>query len=275
MLKVSVIVPAYNSELYLAEALDSVIAQTFTDWECIIVDDGSTDGTLAVAQSYSTKDSRIKVFHQANQGPSVARNNAIAHSTGEYIVPVDADDKIAPTYFEEALSWFHQHPETTLVYGLVQLFGDVNYLCEMDEYKYENFIWYNSIISSAMFRRKDFDKTKGYDPNMKLGYEDWDLWLSILNSNSIVHRIEKVLYFYRQHSVSRNRLADEKQEILYRQLYSNHKEVYAPYIADIISLKRETDSLKRQYDYNNHILSTKAYKIGKILLTPFRLLSRK
>lgn len=98
---VSIVIPAYNAEKYLGRCLDSVRAQTLGGWECIVVNDGSTDGSQAVAEGYAARDSRIRVIAQANAGPSAARNRGTAVVTGQYITYIDADDTIVPTYLED------------------------------------------------------------------------------------------------------------------------------------------------------------------------------
>ena len=98
--KVSVIVPVYNVELYLEACLESIIGQTFKDIEIILVNDGSTDGSLGIMTSYASKDSRIRVLNQANRGVSVARNTGLEHASGEYILFVDSDDTILPNAIE-------------------------------------------------------------------------------------------------------------------------------------------------------------------------------
>lgn len=98
---ISAIVPVYNTEKYVAHCIDSIIAQTFSDWELILVDDGSKDGSLEVLKAYEKKDSRIKVIHQENTGPGLARNRGIKEATGTYIVFVDSDDIINTNYFEQ------------------------------------------------------------------------------------------------------------------------------------------------------------------------------
>ena len=89
----SVLMPAYNREKYVSQAIDSVLSQVFTDYELFVIDDGSTDKTLRVLESYRT---RIKVLRQANQGPEVARNKAAALARGEYLVLLDSDDVFLP-----------------------------------------------------------------------------------------------------------------------------------------------------------------------------------
>lgn len=95
-MKFSVIVPVYNVERYLRECLDSLIAQTFADWEAICVDDGSTDGSAAILDEYAARDSRIKVLRQENSGVSAARNRGLEVAKGEYLWFVDGDDIVAP-----------------------------------------------------------------------------------------------------------------------------------------------------------------------------------
>lgn len=102
MPKISVLIPAYNVELYLRECIDSVLNQTMQDFEIICIDDASTDGTRNILEDYQKKDSRIKVFcHEKNKGQSSGRNDALAHATGDYVYMLDADDRIVPEAFEE------------------------------------------------------------------------------------------------------------------------------------------------------------------------------
>ena len=100
---VSVVVPCYNHAEYLNESVASVVAQTFQNWECIIVDDGSTDDTESVARQLSQEDTRIKYLHKTNGGLADARNKGIEAAKGEFILPLDADDKISSNYMEAAL----------------------------------------------------------------------------------------------------------------------------------------------------------------------------
>ena len=92
----SIIIPVYNVAPYLRECLDSVLAQTFTDWEAICVDDGSTDGSGAILDEYAAKDNRFRVIHQQNAGVSVARNTALSRIRGEWFLFLDGDDRLRP-----------------------------------------------------------------------------------------------------------------------------------------------------------------------------------
>ena len=101
--KVSVITPAYNASRLIRETIESVIAQTYTDWEMIIVDDGSKDNTAEIVRSYAEKDSRIILIQQQNGGSSSARNNGLRHATGRYIALLDADDLWDSNFLEEMI----------------------------------------------------------------------------------------------------------------------------------------------------------------------------
>ncbi|MDE6394665.1 MAG: glycosyltransferase, partial [Duncaniella sp.] len=93
---ISVIIPAYNAQAYLRECLESVLAQSFSDWEVIVVDDGSTDSTAAIAQSFSARDSRVRVLSTVNRGVSAARNAALGMARGEWVTFLDSDDLLPP-----------------------------------------------------------------------------------------------------------------------------------------------------------------------------------
>ena len=110
---VSVIVPIYNAQKYLSRCLDSILAQTYSNIEIILVDDGSTDNSFQIANSYTAKDSRIKLVHQENAKQSAARNHGIRLATGKYICFIDDDDEVAPDFIEKLLQPFNQ-PDTAL-----------------------------------------------------------------------------------------------------------------------------------------------------------------
>ena len=100
-MKISVIVPVYNAEKYLEKCIESVLAQTYPNWELILVDDGSKDGSADIVDGYAARDTRIMAIHQENAGPGMARNKGIRVAHGEYIVFLDSDDVIKPDYFEK------------------------------------------------------------------------------------------------------------------------------------------------------------------------------
>ena len=101
---VSVIIPVYNTASYLPACLDSILSQTFADFELLVVDDGSTDASPAICDDYAGRNARVKVFHQTNAGVSAARNLALSHASGKWVCFVDSDDTVLPGYLEEMVS---------------------------------------------------------------------------------------------------------------------------------------------------------------------------
>jgi glycosyltransferase involved in cell wall biosynthesis len=121
---VSIIIPCYRQAEYLGEALDSVLAQTYPHWEAIVVNDASPDNTKEIAMGYASKDVRITLLNlEQNTGLPNARNSGIKATKGVFILPLDADDKIAPTYLEKSLQVFSENPLVKVVYTDVQCFG--------------------------------------------------------------------------------------------------------------------------------------------------------
>lgn len=270
--KVSIIVPCYKQAEYLSEALDSVCDQDYANWECIIVNDGSPDNTEDIAKQYIKKDSRFIYISKNNGGLASARNNGIENSKGEYILPLDADDRIEPTYLKKAVEMFVQHPELKLVYCKADKFGMVNEPWDLEEFSYNRFIWNNCIFCSALYKRVDYNKTCGYNPNMRYGYEDWDFWLSLIHEGDIVFRLDEVLFHYRVKQVSMTTgLLGNVNETMLIQLCKNHPSIYSNYQERVIIYQQR---IQIQQKAINSIQSSHAYRIGKAILRPFLWIKR-
>lgn len=260
--KVSIIVPCYKQADYISETLDSVLAQTYSNWECIIVNDGSPDNTEDIANRYLEKDNRFKYVFQTNKGLASARNVGIENSVGEYILPLDSDDKIAPSYVEKTIHHFEEYPETKLVYCKADRFGEENCHWNLEPYVYERFIWRNCIFCTAMYKRKDYDNTNGYNPNMVHGYEDWDFWLQLLTPEDKVFCIDEILFFYRTKKSSMIKTNSLNIKESHAQIFKNHPEIYEKYAQDIISIQNDLMYYKELYA---SISSSTLYRIGKKL----------
>ena len=265
-LLVSIIIPCYNKAQYLGETLESVAAQTYHDIEVIVVDDGSPDNTQAVVEAWQKQMPNLHYLHQENQGPSAARNNGIRASHGEYVMALDADDTLSPTYVEKCAGYLISHPDTKLVYSRADMFGTTNGDWLLPEYNHYDLLWQNMINYCAMYRRSDFDSTLGYNTNMVKGLEDWDFWLTFLQPEDKVHRIDEVLFHWRTQPISRTTDAEEHEHELMRQIYLNHKDLYEPYLQDIIYFHEKWKVTERQFEQAR---SSKAYKLGKMLVRPF------
>ena len=135
---VSIIIPCYNQAKYLSETLDSVLNQTYQDWECIIINDGSSDNTEDIAKKYCANDSRFFYIYQDNQGVVAARNNAISQSHGKYILPLDGDDIIHKRYLEVAVKVIERDPKLKLVCCECEYIGEKTGRINLPKYSLEN-----------------------------------------------------------------------------------------------------------------------------------------
>ena len=253
MTLISVIVPCYNQAQYLDECLQSVLDQTYTDWECIIVNDGSPDNTEEVAKKWVEKDPRFKYLYKENGGLSSARNAGIEIAEGEWILPLDADDKIGESYLELAEKEFGKG--YTIIYCEAEFFGVNNMLWNLPNYSYERILSGNIIFCSSFFQKKDWSKAKGYDLNLRNGREDWDFWLSILQQNSSVKKLQYIGFQYRRKEISMD------TEINKNELTLNKTEnyIYKKHLSKYLDLNE--NAIK-----NYSILKNKSSKYDEIIL---------
>lgn len=240
--------PAYQQAEYIREAIDSVLAQTYSDWELIIVDDGSPDNVADVVRPYVRKDSRIRFLHTENFGLSGARNNAIRESKGEYILPLDADDMIHKDYIRLAIRRFQDYPETRLVYCKWKFFGSNSNTPRIEYHGYEELLKGNSIFCSALYRRSDFDRVGGYDEDFKSGYEDWEFWIRLLDDDAAVYQIPRPLFLYRQKpgSMAPTKATQEKLDRCYDQIYRKHIDLYRSRFGTPLGVLNEYGYLRRR-----------------------------
>ncbi len=207
--KVSVFIPTYNYGHFLGEAMQSVLDQTFQDWELIIVDDGSTDNTAEVVASF--KDPRIRYVYQQNRGNPAARNTALKLARGEYIACLDADDVWFPEKLEKQVAQLDGLPPTVgLVYSDLYLFNDedgtiirrfLQGRCPprgrvLTQLLPEESAFIHDTV--ALIRREVFDRVGFYDEGL-LRYQDWEMWVRIANAYD-VEALDEPLGRSRRHS---------------------------------------------------------------------------
>lgn len=194
---ISIIVPCYNQSKYLDEALQSVLDQSYENWECIIVNDGSPDNTGEIAENWCGKDKRFKYLYKDNGGLSSARNYGIENSLGEFILPLDADDKIGSTYALSSMRAFQEEPNLKLVYCKGEKFGEEVGSWSLPTFSIFNLARKNMIFCSAFFRKQEWLRVGGYDTNLIYGLEDWEFWIAILKNGGGVKCLEEVGFYYR------------------------------------------------------------------------------
>ncbi|MBP3221664.1 MAG: glycosyltransferase family 2 protein [Neisseriaceae bacterium] len=233
MKKVSVIIPCHNHAKYVGETIDSVLNQTYQNIEIIVVNDASTDNSSEVIQKYVDKYPKIIfIDEKENIGVIEVRNKAISMAQGDYILPLDADDKIHATYIEKAVNILENNSQIGVVYAKACFFGEKEGIWELANFNKENILLYNMVFVTSLFRKEDFLHVGAYNKNMYGGYEDWDLWLSFVEHNFDFYQIDEVLFYYRIHQQSRNLDAKKKEDHLYQTIINNHRKLYADFFYD-------------------------------------------
>lgn len=227
---VSVVIPCYEQAEYLNEAVASVVSQTFVDWELIIVDDGSPDDTALVAGGLITKypERRIRLIRQSNAGLAEARNAGIASARGRYILPLDADDVIAPSLLEETVAVLDHESEPAIVYTDRQNFGAAEDLFHAGRFDTDSLTEWDTLSYCSLYRREVWHAVGGYNPNMTWGYEDWDFWLGCLEHGYQARHIPRPLFLYRVRPSSMTSSAMQHDRQLRRQMRLNHAALYSP-----------------------------------------------
>ena len=253
-IKVSVVIPCYNHGKFLEEAIKSALRSTFKDYEIIILNDGSTDPlTLEVFKEIEDKfenEERVKVIHQDNLGLADARNNAIMMSKGEYILPLDADNRIRPDYLSKAVEILDNNPEIGVVYAYAKIFGDEDPYAKSfggkkDVRKFQVFdgktlLVNNFIDACSVLRKKAWEECNGYDPDMGImGYEDWDLWIGAMEKGWKFHLIKEVLFDYyidRNSMISGCNIPENRRHLI-KYICKKHKDSYIKNLEHVIAEK--------------------------------------
>ena len=225
--RVSVVIPCYNYARYLPEAVASVLAQTFTHFEIVIVDDGSTDDSLAVAKRLAAAHpDRIRVIAQPNAGqPAISRNRGIAEARGAYVLCLDADDKIAPTMLERCVALLETRSEIAIAYTDRRDFDGVDAIVQAGDYDFSRLRFANHISYCALFRRAAWEAVGGYRTNVK-GCEDWDLWVAAGARGYFGARIPEPLFWYRRHDTGVYQEALQHFAERQLQIVLNNREAY-------------------------------------------------
>ena len=261
--KVSIIIPCFNQGKYIKEAIESALNQTYKNIEIVCVNDGSSDNSSEIIKEMVDKYKNIIFFDlEENQGVINARNMAIDASCGEYILPLDADDKIEPTYIEKAVEILNNKPEIGIVYCKARFFGRNNNEWHLPEFNLDDFLYDNCIFNCALFRKTDFYRAGKYKENMKDGCEDWDLWLSFIELDLKPYKIDEFLFNYRKDGISRaNHVA--KNNEWKKELFKNHLDLYLcnkNFMKQILCNKNFIKQI-----YTNYDKATKKYKKYKKL----------
>lgn len=193
----TIITPCYNSEATLEATLQSVLDQNFSDWEVIIVNDGSTDGTEQIAIKWTEKDQRFKYFAKKNEGLGKARNYGIEKAQGTYILPLDSDNLIEKDFCRKAIKIFKNNSNIDVIHGYAEYFGERQGLWKIDDFDLQKMLIHNYIDACAIFKKQIWEKAGGYDENMPhQGHEDWEFWISLSSQKAVFFNLHEVTFKY-------------------------------------------------------------------------------
>ena len=228
---ISIIIPCYNHAQFLREAVESVIAQTYTNFEIIIVNDGSPDDTNIIAHSLINEYPKhcIMLLEKANGGLSSARNYGISSSKGSYILTLDADDKIHPEMLQKCYALLNNNTDLYVAYTDYQYFGDADNIVANPEYDFQILCTLKNLHpTTALYRKKAWIDTGGYNTNMIWGIEDWDFWINCGKRGYVGKRIPEILFYYRAKLTQDSMLKTTNKFIkkLNARMFLNHQEIY-------------------------------------------------
>jgi hypothetical protein len=237
MPKVTAVIPCFNHGRFIDQSVDSILNQTFQDFEILVVNDGSTD-PFTVDKLHNLNKPKTKVLHKANGHLSSARNAGIRAATSDYILCLDSDDHFAPTFLEKALPAMESSPDIGIVTCIVQFFGVSDHVWNPAGGDVTNFLNGNECPSSMLLRKRAWSETGGYDETMKKGYEDWNFYIGLTKRGWRIHTLQEPLLYYRTQATSMVMESDKIRPELIRRLVLNHKDIFQQYI-DYVILKKE------------------------------------
>lgn len=269
---VSIIVPCFDQAQYLDEALESVLHQSYINWECIIVNDGSPDDTESVVKKWLKKDNRFKYCFQENLGVSAARNHGITIANGEFILPLDADDILGDSYITLAIDAFQKANNLKVVYCKAEKFGNEKGEWILQSFSLFNLSMKNMIFCSALYKKSEWERIGGYDINMIEGLEDWEFWIALLKDGGEVKCLDCLGFYYRVKDVSRQKGFDNNMYVsAVNYLCVKHAAFFVKHHGNSIWLYRENVILKK---FHKKVITNVFYKLYKLPIVLYKKLKK-
>lgn len=236
---VSVIVPCYNGGRFIDQLEATLAAQTFRDFETIVVDDGSRDDTAARLDRLPPS---VRVIHQANQGPGAARNTAIRAARADLILALDCDDQLDATYLEETVAAMRAAPENVGFLFTHERMTGLRHGIEPRYFKLFDQLFINRVPSCLMFRKEAWRAAGGYDESMREGYEDWEFTIAMAAAGYRAIEIPKALFTYRVSDEGLLlRMSSKMHAELWRRMRRKHRDLYS--LPSVMSLWWQTRHL--------------------------------
>ena len=226
--EVSIVIPCHNYGAYLGECLDSVLQQTFTAWEAIVIDDGSTDSSLEVAKSYERAhpEHSIRVFTQERHGIVQPRNRGVTLAKGEFILALDADDVLSQYFLENTVRALRDDPALGYVSTKTLFFGSINSIWPSGQFVPWHTVVTNQQTNTTLYRKKMWRDIGGYDPRMNQGYVDWEFWIRATAKGWTGRQLDLPLFYYRRKEQSVVTRAKARDVQIKKQIVELHPELY-------------------------------------------------
>ena len=234
---VSVIIPCYNQGQFIEQALFSVEKSLNRNYEIIIVNDGSDD-SLTIRKLDKLRDRGYNIIDQENKGLANARNRGIMEARGEYILPLDADNKIDPLYIMRAIDFFDENKDLGVVYSNCRVFGDSSGFRMLKDFDIGQILVQNYIDACTVIRKSAVQDVGGFNENMPVqGYEDWDLWIRLFRKGWIFKHVDELLFDYRvsNSSMTTGMVQLEQRYKHNEYLQQQYKDLYEKYNEEVIA----------------------------------------
>jgi glycosyltransferase involved in cell wall biosynthesis len=249
--RVSVVIPCFNLGDYVEEAVDSVLAQTYQDFEIVVVDDASTD-----ARTHRTLDlllrEKTRVIRARHGGLAATRNLGIARTTGAYVCALDADDRLRPTFLEQAVARLDRDPSIAFVSSWLKMFEDDDFEWTPESWDFPALLREDTVLTAALVRREALVAAGAYDTAMPVqGDEDWDLWLTLVERGCRGDIIREVLFDYRKRNGSMSDVSwyGDGHVPLANYRFDKHRDAYRRHLVDVLLFQDgETAGLLRRND---------------------------
>ena len=286
---VSIIIPCFNQGQYIFEATDSILNQSYGDFEIIVVNDGSTD-SLTNSILATLERPNLKVIKTKNQGLAMARNTGIKNSQGEFFIPLDCDDKLTPKYIEKTMAEIEKDEAIGVVYSDIKVFGNYEDEIKLKQTFIPEILIENKVSVTSLVKRTVFDKILknngiGYNPNMEYGYEDWDFWISAIEAKFKLKHIPEPLFLYRKVGPSMIANAEKHHIYLINQIMENHKESFKEFNQEVVAelqnkLKTQEKEISKlnngikEYETKNRSITYLVKRLIKVFLMKIGLKSK-
>jgi glycosyltransferase involved in cell wall biosynthesis len=260
---VSFIIPYFNAGSTIQETIDSIFNQSYPNFDVWLINDGSTDiQSIEKLKDFEGND-KIYILQQENAGPSVARNNAIKRTKSDFILPLDADDKILNKTIVNCLYEFNKDNDIGVVYGNLHFFGETNLFKDQAIFDLSKQLLWNQVAICCLIRKVVFEDIGFYDERLSgIGLEDWEFWIRVGISKWKFRKVNELHFQIRTSKNSRtyevaNKNISEIKEYVFKKHFSAFVDEYS-----------------RLFYEKKMLLETPDYKIGKIILNPYRFIKK-